>query len=589
MFDPRIYRTGLIAVALAVIVVAFSLGNQQGPEPSPVPPEAFNGANAYANMTGLAAKYPSRPPGSTADHRLATQVATALRADGFSVSDSFAQGNTVDGARTLETVTGVRTGLSTSGSIVILTHRDSLGSPSVAGLSGTGVLLELARLLSGETHHRSVVLVSTSGSAGLAGATQVARRLSGPVDAVIALGNLAGSRATQPVIVPWSGSQDVAPTLLRSTLATALAAQANLHPGGTSIAGELAHLAFPLTTLEQGPFGSLGEPAVSLSLSGERSPAANEPISGPGRITNLGRTVLETINALDAGPEIPAASSYMLWDGKVVPAWAVRLLVIAFLLPVLLVAVDGLARARRRGFAVARWILWVLGAALPFVLSLLIILGAQAAGVLHAPPGPTEGGRVPLHGSGTVVLVVVALAIVLSFVAWRPLVRAIARGQRLGTPANPGAAAAVVLVMCVVTLVIWAGDPFAALLFVPATHLWMWMLDPDRAIPRPVKLVMLLAGVAPIALIVLYDAHALGLGPLGVAWESVLLIASRHVGIAVALEWSVVLGCLASVISIFVRTPRIHRHQEEAPVTVRGPVTYAGPGSLGGTESALRR
>ena len=26
-----------------------------------------------------------------------------------------------------------------------------------------------------------------------------------------------------------------------------------------------------------------------------------------------------------------------------------------------------------------------------------------------------------------------------------------------------------------------------------------------------------------------------------------------------------------------------------APVTVRGPISYAGPGSLGGTESALRR
>ena len=28
---------------------------------------------------------------------------------------------------------------------------------------------------------------------------------------------------------------------------------------------------------------------------------------------------------------------------------------------------------------------------------------------------------------------------------------------------------------------------------------------------------------------------------------------------------------------------------EEVRVTVRGPVTYAGPGSLGGTKSALRR
>jgi hypothetical protein len=82
----------------------------------------------------------------------------------------------------------------------------------------------------------------------------------------------------------------------------------------------------------------------------------------------------------------------------------------------------------------------------------------------------------------------------------------------------------------------------------------------------------------------------LGLGPIGVAWEGVLLVAGGHIGIAVAVEWSIVLGCLASVIAIVVRTPRVERRQEPAtPVTVRGPISYAGPGSLGGTESAVRR
>jgi hypothetical protein len=34
---------------------------------------------------------------------------------------------------------------------------------------------------------------------------------------------------------------------------------------------------------------------------------------------------------------------------------------------------------------------------------------------------------------------------------------------------------------------------------------------------------------------------------------------------------------------------RARVEEVDDPVTVRGPVTYAGPGSLGGTESALRR
>jgi hypothetical protein len=41
----------------------------------------------------------------------------------------------------------------------------------------------------------------------------------------------------------------------------------------------------------------------------------------------------------------------------------------------------------------------------------------------------------------------------------------------------------------------------------------------------------------------------------------------------------------AGVIVLASRQPR----PEQAPVTVRGPASYAGPGSLGGTESALRR
>jgi hypothetical protein len=32
-----------------------------------------------------------------------------------------------------------------------------------------------------------------------------------------------------------------------------------------------------------------------------------------------------------------------------------------------------------------------------------------------------------------------------------------------------------------------------------------------------------------------------------------------------------------------------HMTDDGAPLTIRGPLSYAGPGSLGGTESALRR
>jgi len=60
------------------------------------------------------------------------------------------------------------------------------------------------------------------------------------------------------------------------------------------------------------------------------------------------------------------------------------------------------------------------------------------------------------------------------------------------------------------------------------------------------------------------------------------------VGPLAVLEWSVVVGCALSAVAVSALAAR-DAHPEQAPITVRGPVTYAGPGSLGGTESALRR
>jgi hypothetical protein len=146
----------------------------------------------------------------------------------------------------------------------------------------------------------------------------------------------------------------------------------------------------------------------------------------------------------------------------------------------------------------------------------------------------------------------------------------------------------VLLVLCGTSLAVWATNPFAALLLVPALHLWMWVVDPEMRPPALVRLMLILVGLVPPVLIAMYYASALGLGPIGMAWNGVLLLAGGHVGPVVALEWSFALGCFASVAVIASQSHR-QDHAEPAPVTIRGPVTYAGPGSLGGTESALRR
>src|SRR5437660_4175074 len=200
MLDPRIYRTGLVPVVLAVIVLAFSLQNQPGALSTTLAPDAYSAQNAYATMNALAARYPDRRPGSAGDRGVADYVAAALGRDNFTVSRDSFSGHTVDGTTALQNVTGMRAG-QLAGTIAIVSARDSLRGPARAQLSGTAVMLELARLLAGETQQHTVVLASISGTAGGAGALRLADTLPQPVDAVIVLGDLAGTTVHQPLVV----------------------------------------------------------------------------------------------------------------------------------------------------------------------------------------------------------------------------------------------------------------------------------------------------------------------------------------------------------------------------------------------------
>jgi len=276
-------------------------------------------------------------------------------------------------------------------------------------------------------------------------------------------------------------------------------------------------------------------------------------------------------------------------SGKSIPVWAVRLLVLVLILPVLVTTIDGLARARRRGHSIVRWVAWVLLAALPFALAATLVLAARAVGLIGAaPPRPVGVGAISLQDGGLSLLVGLAVVIVAGLVWLRPALARLLRARPDHGPYGDGAAAGVLLVLCVVALAVWLTNPFAALLLVPALHLWMWIVVPELRLPTPAVVVLLLAGfVLPLVIAVDY-ADTLGLDPLQTAWSWVLLLAGGAVGLLTALEWSVVLGCAFSVIAIVVRAARQPR-PEQAPVTIRGPVSYAGPGSLGGTESALRR
>lgn len=597
MLSGRLYRAALLPIPLALAIAALSLVSRPAPVISSLAPDAFDGARAFAEMNTLASDYPHRRPGSPGDRALAAHVARDLEGlggaagGGFTVRTRSFSGPTIDGQRTLQTVIAQRPGATNATPIAILAHRDAAGTGARAELSGTAALLELARVFAARETQRTIVLVSTSGgSGGDAAAAEFASHAGGAFDAAIVLGDLAAAHVREPRVVPYSDGLGSAPLSLQRTAGDAIARETGTQPAAPSALGQIAHLALPFTVGEQGPLDQAGLPAVLIQASGERGPAAREAVSQE-RIEGLGRAALSTIDALDRAPDITRAmQTGLLLQHKTFPAWALRLLLAALLLAPLIVAVDGVARVRRRGMHAGRWTLWTLACGAPFLASALFARLLGASGILDvAPRAPLPPSALSLGGGAVSATAAVALVLALAWLTWPMLMR------RVGLPVAPAAEAAGVatlLVLVVAAVLVWAVNPFAALLVLPAAHVWLLVVSPELR-PRPPRALAPVAlGLLPALVVIAFYAHELGLGPGQLAWTAVLLLAGGHIGIAGSLLWSVLLGCAAGMTLVALRTPPSAGaldEDEETEITIRGPLSYAGPGSLGGTESALRR
>ncbi len=594
MFNWRLYRAAFVPFLFALLIAAFSLTPRALPLTSTLAPDAFSGSSALSEADSLAAEFPNRRAGSPGDEALAARISEILKGlggtagGGFSVHTHRFQAQTIDGERSLTTVIAQRPGSTNASPIVILAHRDALSRGSRAEMSGTAALLELARVFATRETRRTIVLVSTSGgSGGDAGAANFAANFSGPLDAAIVLGDLAGTDSRKPYVIPFSDGYGSAPIELQRTLTAAISMETGSDPGAPSTIGQFAHLAFPVAGGEQGPLAASGMPAVLVQASGERGPRPAETVSAE-RLQGFGRAVLSAVDALDTAPDVPhALQTGVLIERQVLPAWAVRLLVGALMLGPLLLAVDALARLRRRHEPVGRWTLWTLACALPF---LLCGLFAYLLGLVGAVPAtPVLPTAAPLDGAATRAVLVVVLGLGLAWLLWPALLRRLGLSVR---PSSEAAGLAMLLVLLAICVVVWAVDPFSALLLLPALHLFLVIASPELR-PRPVgALALVAAALLPLLLLISFYAHQLGLGPLEVAWTGVLMLAGGHVGLLGAVVWSLGLGCLVAgaMVALTPSAPLPGLGADVGtPITVRGPRSYAGPGSLGGTESALRR
>ena len=272
---------------------------------------------------------------------------------------------------------------------------------------------------------------------------------------------------------------------------------------------------------------------------------------------------------------------------NVLPDWAVRLLVGTLLLPALLTALDGFFRARRRRLAVTPWLVWLGTVALPVLLAWLWVRALGATGALEPPDAPMLP-LPPLERAGALALGSVVLVLALGWFGVRPLILA-----RAGRAREPGRGRP------------RGGDRGGAV----HAHRAGLGRQPVRggaaAARRAPVAVRRRAGHAPARL-----AGSGGGRPSGCCrsrsrrcttrprcgstrsrrsgWRRSRSrpVSSRSPSRSSRRRCSPASPALLSVM----RTRhRVAANAEPEPLRTRGPASYAGPGSLGGTESALRR
>lgn len=589
MIEPRIYRAAFVPAVLAVVLVMFSLESRPSPLSQGLAADVvFEGAGATTTAKRVVDAAPDRRAGKLGDRRAAGLVAAAFRKRGFTVQvDRFSSHE-----RNLVNVVGTRAGI-TRRQIVVVADRDASGVPDAAGsASDTAALIQLARVFQGRPSQRTLVLASVDGAAlGQVGAARLASSLGDPglVDGVIAMSGL-GYHGGKPSVITWSNDTGRAGLRLTRTAADSVREETGTVAGRASAGGQIARLSFPIGSGAQGVLLDDGYDAVRIAGGGElQDTAGTRPDAiDPNRLGALGRSVLRTVTALDQGRgRQKGPDTYVTAVSQVMPGGVLSILGLALILPALVGTVDAFARVRRRRAPVLAWLGWVGAAVLALVVALALTHFLALVGAIDAPSAPVAPALYPVDVGAVVTLVGLALVAALGWVGLRRV--ALAVEPDLRDAAAPGAAVVVALTLVASTLVLWLVNPFSALIMVPALHLWMLAVLIEPAPSRRARLGLIAGGLLLPLLLVIYDLAILSVNPIGGAWYLLLLVAGGHVSLVSAVLGCVFVAAFGSIVAI-----ALSKQPEPPPParilpTVRGPAGYAGPGSLGGTESGFRR
>jgi hypothetical protein len=326
--------------------------------------------------------------------------------------------------------------------------------------------------------------------------------------------------------------------------------QAGRRPAHPGALGQLIDLAFPFTLYEQGPLLAHGLPALSLTSGGERPPAAfpDQPSRLSAlRLAQLGRASQQLLRWLDSGAELaPGTATYVYFGPRVLPGWAIELVLIAALAPFLLAAVDLFARCRRRHIPLApalrsyrsRFGFWLWVAVL---FQLFALFGFWP----KAPAVPLPLDTAPATDWPVLALVGLGALAGLGWLVTRS--RLVPRRPVSATDELAGTTAAL-LALAVVALLVVATNPFALIFLLPSLHAWLW-LPHFRSRPLWPRAALLVGGFLGPLLLVGSLALRYDLG-LDAPWYLGELAATGYVrlpALVIAVGWLASAGQMAAL------------------------------------------
>ncbi len=551
MIDFRLYRLAFIPALIAVVIGMFSLEGAPAAREAATPPTTFDGDRAATEARRIAAAAPDRTPGSAGDERVAELVRNRFEeipAGAVSEQEFEAdyEGERVSLRNIILTLPG--DGAST---VAVIADRDSARGPGAAtSASATGVLIELANALGVAGHEKTYVLASTSGGAAAgAGARELVAGLPerASIEALIVISQPGASEQRPPFAITSSTGPNSGSVQLERTAEAAVEAQAQRVSTDEAAFTQLARLAFPSGLGSQAPLVDAGYDAVAISAAGERqlpgATSGTEEISGGG-LDAFGRAIQATVGAVDISTTelVHGPDAHLQLSGNLIAGWNLALLGLTLLLPAAVAAVDGIARARRRGDRVGGGLAWAVARSLPFVGALAALYGLAVVGAIPRPEFPFDPG---LYGLGTRAAVTLPLIVIAGLVSALLLVR---RGVgAAGAP--PASLAAVGVVAVAACAALWFANPYLALLAVPAAHVWLLATGRPGVARGALTALAALVSIAPLIAALAAVSGALDLGATA-PWTWTLIVADGQLGLAVVLAGCFLAGALLGSVTL---------------------------------------